>query len=49
MGNIFDVVESIIKDGQVAYKRKWFASKNLLGFMDPPLLHLIDESLPSNL
>ena len=30
-------------------KRKWFASKNQLGFLDLPLLDLIDEALPLKL
>ena len=34
--NVCDLVESIIKDGQVACKRIWFASENLLGYMDLP-------------
>ena len=33
----------------MACKRKWFASVNLLVFLDLPLLDPIDESLPMNL
>ena len=33
----------------MACKRKWFASVNLLGFLDLPLLDLIDEALPPKL
>ena len=33
----------------MACKRNWFASVNLLGFLDLPLLDSIDESLPPKL
>ena len=44
--NVCDLVESIIKDGQVACKKRWFASKTLLCYLDLPLLDLIDEVMP---
>ena len=47
--NVCDLVDSIIKDRQVACKRKWFSSVNLLGFLDIPLLDPIDEALPPKL
>ena len=47
--NICDLVESIIKDGLVDCKRKWFSSKNLLCFLNLPLLDLINEALPLKL
>ena len=47
--NVCDLVESIIKDGQVACKRRWFASETLLGFLDLPLLDPIDEAMPLKL
>ena len=43
------MVESIIKDGHVACKRRWFASETLLGFLDLPLLDPIDEAMPLKL
>ena len=46
---ICDMVESIIKDGQVACKRRWFASETLLGYLDLPLLDPIDEAMPPKL
>ena len=47
--NVCDLSDSIIKDGHVACKRNWFASVNLLGFLDLPLLDPIDEALPPKL
>ena len=47
--NVYDLVESIIKDGQVACKRRWFASKTFLSFLDLPLLDPIDEAMPPKL
>ena len=47
--NICDLVESIIKDGHVACKRKLFSSVNLFGFLDLLLLDRIDEALPPKL
>ena len=47
--NVCDLVESIIKDGHVDCKRKWFSSIKLLSFLDLPLLNPIDEALPPKL
>ena len=44
--NACDLVESIIKDGQVACKIIWFASETLLGYLDLPFLGPIDEAMP---
>ena len=47
--SIYDVVESIIKDGHVIWKNKWFSSVTLLGFLDIPLLEPIDQAAPPKL
>ena len=47
--SICDLVESIIKDGQDAYKRRWFASEILLVYLDLPILDPIDEATPPKL
>ena len=47
--NVRDLVESIIKDGHVACKRRWFASETLIGYLDLPLLDPIDEAMPPKL
>ena len=47
--SICDAVESIIKDGQAACKRRWLAAETLLSFLDMPSLDLIDQALPPKL
>ena len=40
---ICDVVESIIKGGQEACRRRWMDAKTLLSFLDFPSLYVIDR------
>ena len=47
--NVCDLVDSILKDGQMACKRRWFASHTFLGFLDLPFLDPIDEAMPLKL
>ena len=47
--SVCDRVESIIKDGQVACKKRWFTFENILGFLDLPSLDPIDEGMPLKL
>ena len=42
--SVYDLVESIIKDGHMACKRRWFSSETLVAFLDFPLLDPIDEA-----
>ena len=43
---IYDLVESIIKDGKFSCKRRWFSSETLLRYLDLPFLDPIDEAMP---
>ena len=47
--SICDVVESIIKDGDVTWKCRWMAAETLLSFMELPSLDPIDQTLPPKL
>ena len=47
--SIRDAVESLIKDGQVACKRRWLAAETLLSFLDMPSLDSIDQAFPPKL
>ena len=47
--SICDLVESIIKYGKVACKRRWLSLETLLRYLDLPLLDPIDEAMPLKL
>ena len=47
--SICDAVESIIKGGNMACRRRWLAAKTLLSFLDFPSLDMIDQELPPKL
>ena len=44
--NVKESVESTIRDGHIACKKIWFASKNPLSFMDLRLMDPIQDALP---
>ena len=46
---VCELVDSTIQDGQVAYKRRWFASENLLIFLELPLMDPIEDDMPLKL
>ena len=47
--SICDIVESIIKYGQVASKRRWSYLVTLFTYLDLPLLDPIDKAMPPKL
>ena len=47
--SICDSMESIIKDGQMACKRRWFAAETFLDFLELPYLDPIHQELPPKL
>ena len=47
--SIYDVVESIIRDGHVAWKCRWTDFETLLSFLELPSLYPIDQVLPPEL
>ena len=47
--NVCESVESTIKDGQVACKKRWFTLENFLSFLNLPLMDLIEYGMPPKL
>ena len=47
--NVCESIESTIQYGQVTCKKRWFASENLLSFLDLPLMDSIEDVMPSKL
>ena len=46
---ICDLVESIIRDGQAACRKRWNASETVLGYLDLALLDPIEHAMPPKL